>query len=67
MVLRLKFNPDRQVCRKLDKALFDLESLAERGKITGFLNNIRDADVLTSLADDIRDAMIDYQVRPHGT
>ena len=42
--------------------LRDLEPLAERGKIAGFLNNIKDADILTGLADDIRDALMDYQV-----
>jgi hypothetical protein len=49
--------------RKLEKALQELEPLVERGKITGFLNNVKDAEVLTGLADDIRDAMMDYQVR----
>jgi hypothetical protein len=47
----------------MERALQDLEPLAERGKITGFLNNVKDAEVLTGLADDIRDAMMDYQVR----
>ena len=50
------------VPRKLEKVLRDLELLAERGKITGFLNNVKDAETLTGLADDIRDAMMDYQV-----
>ena len=54
------------ISRKLDKALRGLEPLAERGKIVGFLNNVKDADVLTGLADDIRDAMMDYQVRPQS-
>jgi hypothetical protein len=35
----------------------------ERGKFTGFLNNVKDAGTLSGLADDIRDAMMDYQVR----
>jgi hypothetical protein len=39
--------------------------LAERGKITVFLNNVKDAETFTSLADDIRDAMVDYQVLAH--
>ena len=34
----------------------------ERGKIAGFLNNAKDADILSGLAEDIRDAMMDYQV-----
>ena len=55
------------VLRKLVKALRDLEPLAERGKIAGFVNNVKDADVMTGLADDIRDAMMDYQVHIHTT
>ena len=55
------------VFRKLDKALQDLEPLAERGKVTAFLNNVKDADVVTGLADDIRDAMMDYQVCSQST
>ena len=31
--------------------------------MTGFLNNAKDAEILTGLAEDIRDAMMDYQVR----
>ena len=46
-------------------ALRDLEPLAERSKIAGFLNNVKDAETLTGVADDIRDAMMDYQVRTH--
>ena len=37
--------------------------LAERGKVMGFLNNIKDGEALAGLAEDIRDAMMDYQVR----
>ena len=33
--------------------------------MAGFLNNVKDAEALTGLADDIRDAMMDYQVRTH--
>ena len=29
----------------------------------GFLDNVKDADILTGVAEDIRDAMMDYQVR----
>ena len=53
--------------RKLQKVLQDLEPLAERGKITSFFNNVKDAEKLTGLTDDIRDAMMDYQVRPFTT
>jgi hypothetical protein len=37
--------------------------LAEQGKIEGFFNNIRNADKLGGLVEDIRDAAMDYQVR----
>ena len=46
----------------MDEALQYLEPLTERGKI-GSLNNVRDVEALIRLADDIRDAIIDYQVR----
>ena len=49
--------------RKLEKVLQELKPLEERGKITGFLNNAKDAEILTDLAEDIREAMMDYQVR----
>jgi hypothetical protein len=48
--------------RKLGKVLEGLKALEDRGKTMKFLNNIKDAEVLTGLADDIRDAMLDYQV-----
>jgi len=47
---------------KLENVLRDLEPLVERGKVTGFLNSVKDAETLTGLAEDIRDAMMDYQV-----
>jgi hypothetical protein len=37
--------------------------LVEQGKIEGFFNNIRNADKLGGLVEDIRDAAMDYQVR----
>jgi hypothetical protein len=36
--------------------------LAQRGKITRFLNSTADVDRLGGLVEDIRDAMMDYQV-----
>ena len=39
-----------------------LNPLAERGKITRFLDNVRDGEILRGLAEDIRDAMTEYQV-----
>ena len=40
--------------------------LAKRGKITRFLNGTEDADKLAGLAEDIRDALMDYQVCAQG-
>ena len=39
----------------------------EQRKVAGFFNNVKNADTLSGLAGDIRDAMMDYQVRPWGT
>ena len=40
--------------------------MEQRGKVARFLNRTGDADKLSGLVDDIRDAMMDYQVRPHS-
>ena len=48
--------------RKLDKVLQDLIPLAERGKVTRFLNSTEDTGKLSGLVEDIRDAIMDYQV-----
>ena len=40
--------------------------MEQRSKVERFLNGTEDADKLGGLVDDIRDAMIDYQVRPQG-
>jgi len=37
--------------------------LAEQGKVEGFFNNVKNADKLASLVEDIRDAVMEYQVR----
>ena len=34
----------------------------EQGKVAGFLKNVIDAEKLNGLAENIRDAMMDYQV-----
>ena len=49
--------------RKLERARQDLALLEEQGKIEDFLNNVRNTDKLGSMLEDIRDAMIEYQVR----
>jgi hypothetical protein len=52
-----------EVFRRLKEVLQVLEPLAERGKVKGFLHNVEDAGTLSSLVEEIRDAMMDYQVR----
>jgi hypothetical protein len=49
---------------KLNKILKDLVPLSQRGKITQFLTSTDDADKLGGMVDDIRDAMMEYQVHP---
>jgi len=39
--------------------------LAEQGKIEGFFNNVDNAGKLGGLVEDIRDAMMEYQVWIH--
>ena len=50
------------VTRKLEKVLQELIPLEKRGKVTRFLNSTRDAEKLSGLVEDVRDAMMDYQV-----
>ena len=37
--------------------------MEKQGKVKGFFDNVKNSDKLGSLVDDIRDAMIEYQVR----
>jgi hypothetical protein len=37
--------------------------LEERGKAEGFLNNLKDTETLIELAEDIREAVMECQVR----
>ena len=53
-----------QPTRKLDNVLQRLAPLEERGRVTQFLNSTEDANKLSGLVEDIRDAMMDYQVCP---
>jgi len=41
----------------------DLTRLAKQGMVDGFFNNIKNADKLDGLVEDIRDAIVEYQVR----
>ena len=49
--------------RKLQDVRQDLALLEEQGKVKGFFNKVENADKLSGLVEDIRDAMVDYQVR----
>ena len=48
--------------RKLQSVGQALILLGEQGMVKGFFNNVGNADKLNAMAEDIRDAMIDYQV-----
>jgi len=54
------------IVRKLENILQELEPLIRQGKIQGFFNNTKNADILAGLIGDIRDAAMDYQVRSQG-
>ncbi|KAF9645378.1 WD40 repeat-like protein [Thelephora ganbajun] len=47
--------------QKLEKVLRELGPLAEQGRLVGFFNNVKNADKLGSLVEDIREAVMDYQ------
>ena len=49
--------------RKLQDVVRDLAPLEEQGKAEGFFNNAENEGKLGGLVEDIRDAMMDYQVR----
>ena len=51
------------IVRGLEKIVQELEPLAEQGKVEGFFNNVKNADKLGGLVEDIRDAVMEYQVR----
>lgn len=48
---------------KLDNILQDLIPMAQQGKVTRFLSGTKDADELSGMVEDIRDALMEYQVR----
>ena len=50
------------MARKLERIRLDRMQLAGQGKVKGFLNNVWNADKLSSLLEDIRDAVLEYQV-----
>jgi len=53
------------ITRKLEDVHRDLAPLEEQGDVEGFFNNVKNAEKLGSLIEDIRDAMLEYQVRIH--
>ena len=51
-----------RVTRKLQAVLQDLDLVVKQGNIKGFFQNRENADRLSGLVEDIRDAMVEYQV-----
>ena len=49
--------------RKLEEIRRELSLLGEQGKTKGFFNNAENAEKLVGLVEDLRDVMMDYQVR----
>jgi hypothetical protein len=49
---------------KLNDVLKDLILLEQQGKVTQFLTGAEDMDKVVSMVDDIRDAIMEYQVCP---
>jgi hypothetical protein len=54
-----------EIDRKLEDICRDLALLEKQGKAEGFFNNVENVDKLGSFAEDIRDAMMEYQVWIH--
>ena len=53
--------------RKLRDVGRDLVPLKKQGKVEGFFNNSENAGKLSSLVEEIRDAMMEYQVYGSAT
>ena len=51
------------ITRNLENVRQGLARLEGQGKIKGFFNNVENADKLSGTVEDIRDAMMEYQVR----
>ena len=49
-------------CRTLDNVQKELKLLEKQGKVEGFVTNAENAEKLAGLVEDIRDAVMDYQV-----
>lgn len=50
------------ITRKLEDIRQDLVPLEEQGNVEGFFNNVGNADKLGGLIEDIRNAIMEYQV-----
>ena len=48
--------------RKLEGVLHELKPLVDRGMVAGFFLNVEDSEKLGGLAEDIRNAIMEYQV-----
>ena len=48
--------------RKLERVLCELKPLVEQGKVAGFFLNVENSGKLVDLAEDVRDAIVEYQV-----
>ena len=53
--------------RKLQDVGRDLVPLKKQGKVEGFFNNAENAGKLSGLVEEIRDAMMEYQVYGSAT
>ena len=51
-----------RVTRKLQAVHQDLDLVAKQGNVEGFFRNLENADMFSGLVEDIRDAMMEYQV-----
>ena len=51
-----------ETTRSLENVCRGLARLEGQGKVEGFFNNVENADKLSGTVEDIRDAMMEYQV-----
>ena len=51
------------ISRKLEEIHHELDLLAGQGKVVGSLANAKTAQQINGLVEDIREVMMDYQVR----
>ena len=52
-----------RIDKKLEDVRQELALLGEQGKTKGFFNNVENAKKLGGLVEDLRDIIMDYQVR----